>query len=152
VSRYGVAYSPWHTLCVTATWYCEPTGDEPCRDPEGHCNGHDREAPGRELELERELDHPQECQVPRCCCPPEGDVRHDWYEIDPECAAGRHDNCLNRGYRCGTETSLYEWYDVEDLPKVTGVYRVRAWGSGPDHNGEYDAGIECEPAVVGGAS
>jgi len=148
MSYSGISYGPWHTVRVTATWYCEPDDGDPCRDPEGFCNGHDADGPGRELERDYEFEHPAECPVPKCCC-----TWPDRYsEIDPECEAGRHDTCLNRGYRCYTEESLFEWGDLYDEGKTAGLYRVRSWGSGPDHNGEYDAGIDWEPVAEAVAS
>ncbi len=33
------------------------------------------------------------------------------------------------------------------LPMEAGVYIVSYWGTGPDHNGEYDAGLDVAPAT-----
>lgn len=137
----GISYGPWHTVTVEAVWYCEPGVGDLCRDPEGFCNGHDADAPGRELERDYEIEHPAACPVPVCCCKwPEGPS-----QIDPNCEAGHHEECLNRGYRCFTEDNVHEWGDSYEESKVSGVYRVRSWGSGPDYNGEYDGGIDWEP-------
>lgn len=147
----GVRYGSWHTLTIeSVAWYCYPTPDA-CKSPEGWCVGHDASAPGREVEVDQSLDHPADCPVPPCCCTVSVEERHDGYpEIDPECEAGRHDACLNRGYRCHVEEGFHEWWSFSDMPTTPGAYRIRGWGSGPDHNGEYDAGIDWEP--IGAAS
>lgn len=138
---------PWHTLTIeAAVWYCEKVDyDSLCRDPEGFCGGHDVQAPGRELELDWTLAHPDECPIPECCCTIPAEQRFSDFQTDPNCAAGDHGGCLNRGPRCYTEENLRDWWDVSDMPEVPGVYRVRVWGDGPDFNGEYDGGIDCEP-------
>lgn len=141
---YGdIRYGPWHTLRLSdAVWYCDRVReDDPAACvPQADCPGHNAPHPGRMLEQDREMDHPEEC--------PTRAAHPDWgLQIDPECAAGRHDNCLNRA-RCYTETQVYEWWDIEEMPTTAGPYRVRVWGSGPDYNGEYDAGIDWEPAVA----
>lgn len=139
-----VSYGPWHTLRVTATWYCAMP-DLTCRDNPGEaCEGHDAEAVALELEREYEIEHPADCPIPSCCCTwPEGPSY-----IDPNCEAGHHETCLNRGCRCYTEDHVCEWGDMYEESKVSGVYRVRVWGSGPDHNGEYDGGIDWERAPL----
>ena len=138
-----VSYGPWHTLRLSdAVWYCDLVrADDPAACvPQSDCAGHDVPHPGRVLELDREIGHPAECVAPPCCC--------TWPErrggIDPNCGHGLHDQCLNRG-RCYTETQVYEWWDIEEMPTTAGDYRVRVWGSGPDYNGEYDGGIDWEP-------
>ena len=145
-------YGPWHTVTVEATWYCAKVDYfDSCRDPEGFCGGHNTDADGREIERDYAVEHPDDCPIPPCCC--EG-ADSDWLResIDPECQAGHHDACLNRGNRCYTEDSIREWGDMYEESKVSGVYRVRAWGSGPDWRGEYDAGIDWEPVEAVTAS
>lgn len=147
------SYGPWHTLTVSdAVWYCDTVSeDDPARcGPIEECQGHDRPHPGRMLEQDRQIDHPGDCPIPECCCKTSEELRQQFdLQTDPECADGRHDNCLNCGYRCYTETQVYEWWDVEEMPTAAGVYRLRVWGSGPDHNGEYDGGIDWEPVPDG---
>lgn len=142
-----LTYGPWHTLTIaSAVWYCEkPLHWALCLDPEGHCHGHETQAPGRTVETDWELEHPADCPIPPCCCRIPAEERYPGFETDPECAADHHDNCLNRGPRCYTEENLRDWWDVSDMPTVPGVWRLRVWGSGPDYNGEYDGGIEHEP-------
>lgn len=139
-----ISYGPWHTLTLTdAIWYCGTVAtDDPAGCvPAGSCEGHDAPHPGRVMEQEREFGHPEECPVRPCCC--------KWAEppsqIDPNCEEGHHADCLNVYYGCYTEDSVFEWWDVSEMPTAAGVYRVRVWGSGPDYNGEYDGGIDWEP-------
>lgn len=119
-----------HLLRVTAQWFCQ----------EGFCAGHDEAAEGREIELEYELEHPEACPIPACCCKwPEGPSF-----IDPNCSAGHHETCLNVD-RCWTARDLaHEGLGTFEFPKVTATYRIQAWGSGPDYEGDYDGGIEFE--------
>lgn len=49
--------------------------------------------------------------------------------------------CAELGY-CFTESDISEWHDMYDDLKATGSYRVRTWYTGPDYEGDYDAGIE----------
>lgn len=142
----GVDCGPWHTLKLSdAVWYCDLVReDDPAACvPQADCKGHNAPHPGRTVEQDRELEHPAECVPPPCCCK-ETDPAWLAEHIDPECLAGRHDDCLNRD-RCWTQRDLFEWWDIEEMPTAAGVYRVRAWGSGPDYAGEYDAGIDWEP-------
>lgn len=144
----GVDYGPWHTLQLSdAVWYCDLLReDDPAACvPQSDCEGHNAPHPGRILEQDREMDHPGECPIPECCCSARAE-HSEWFQVGPECDAGRHEACLNRCYRCYTETQVYEWWDTEEMPTTAGTYRVRVWGSGPDHNGEYDGGIDWENA------
>ena len=50
----------------------------------------------------------------------------------------------------GELCALDRWLDsngAQDggMPMEPGVYRVSYWGTGPDYNGEYDAGLDVEP-------
>lgn len=127
-----------HLLRVTATWFCESES----------CEGHPAAVEGGELELEYELEHPGACPIPACCCKwPEGPTH-----IDPNCEGGQHDACLNQD-RCWTERELSSWgLGTFEFPSATAVYRIQAWGSGPDWEGEYDGGIEFEPVEAVNAS
>lgn len=58
--------APWHTLTVSEAWRCdqaEPdTADLPCRDEDGWCTGHRKQAPGLRREIEHDLEHPADCE------------------------------------------------------------------------------------------
>lgn len=139
-----VRTEPVHILRIEAVWYC---GDK--------CEGHDTAVPDSEAEVSYVLEH-LDCPPPPCCCTWDANQRLDSLlllpaptypqrNIDPECAAGNHDECLNRP-RCATEQMLNDWgLDTYELPQTTGVYRIQAWFDGPDYWGEYDEGIEHEP-------
>lgn len=127
-----------HLLRVTATWFCAA---ESC---EGHAEAVE---PFGELEFEYELEHPDTCPIPACCCQwPEGPTY-----TDPNCEGGLHDECLNQD-RCWTARELSTWgLETFEFPKATAVYRIQAWGS-RDYWGEYDGGIEFEPVEAMSAS
>lgn len=43
---------------------------------------------------------------------------------------------------------MSEWgYEATGMPMEPGVYQVSYWGTGPDHNGEYDCGLDVAPVV-----
>jgi len=48
-------------------------------------------------------------------------------------------------YRCQTAYDVLEAYGEIDGPMVSGTYRVRSSGWGPDYEGDYDADTEFEP-------
>lgn len=69
------------------------------------------------------------------------DIEHN-VEHPAECDA------LKYGELC----ALDRWVDEighEDagMPMEPGTYRVSHWGTGPDHNGEYDAGLDVAPVA-----
>jgi hypothetical protein len=146
---------PWHTLTVTVTHWHALVG----------CEGHATPDASTEPEIETDLVHPDTCPDPSrdCCCkgapaPTEprqmiatlGPGPPVWREADPwqpcpPCGEGRHTECFAiPPWRCGTEEDVSEYYDVNDLPTVSGTYRVRSSGDF-DYWGEYDQSIECEP-------
>lgn len=124
---------PWHPLAVTVTHFHG-----------ADCPGHD--APNMwgietEPEIDMQLTHPDDCKDLRNFCADDAPNRC------PNCVAGRRDDCLGQtgfNYRCMTEHDIHEYYDLAGAATKSGVYRVRASGSGPDYWGEYDEDTEFE--------
>ena len=71
------------------------------------------------------------------------DVEYD-LQFDHPADCAHHDECY-------TERDIREWHDMYDDLKASGTYRVRTWYTGPDHEGDYDGGIEREPVTEDGA-
>lgn len=159
---------PWHTLVVTVVHYHDDVSDQ-CADfdANSHCNGHAQPGEDTEAEVDRELTHPDECRNSKdgddvCCCEHDrqrGDTVHlqthggflgcacrACYPFTPcaACAVGKHADCpeAHRYYHCPTAEEVNEHYDYNGGPLESGTYRVRASGSGPDYEGDYDQ--ECE--------
>lgn len=104
-----------HLLRVTAKWFCEDV---------------------------REGDNPG-------CFPAESCRGHDasspaasWFESEYEL---EHPDACTNPDECWTGRDLAsEGLSTFGFPQATAVYRIQAWGSGPDYEGDYDGGIEFE--------
>lgn len=156
----GEWQDPWHTLVVTVLdiWYCEDPGtclvkfEEVWRsNPQWACPGHQESAPDRynEPEITTELTHPENCKRATECCCPGTDMFFAMLtdRVCVSCRQGWHTDCsqLTWEYQCCTEQDVKELYDDNDLPRVSGTYRVRSSGWGPDYEGDYDQECEWEP-------
>jgi hypothetical protein len=145
---------PWHTLTVTATY-----GHRNC-DCGETCKGHPEPEVGQDpgdIEVDTELAHPEDCPPSRpCCCQdPKPDPLLALLAVKPcgSCLFGAHEYCRStHPSRCQTEFEITECYTENELPRETGVYRVQGWATGPDYEGEYDGGVNCEPMPTPQAS
>lgn len=135
---------PWHTLTVTGIHYHN--------DPQ--CPGHTH--PDEDTcddEIEHELTHPDDCPPERPCCCPLPAPSTSPFALDlsrtcAECRKGAHQECANKPtFRCHTECEVSEYYSENELPMISGTYRVQAWGH-VDYWGEYDGGVNCEDVDV----
>lgn len=64
----------------------------------------------------------------------------DVVDVDHDIAHPANCDALKYGEHCSLDHYLHD-NGSEDLPNEPGTYTVSDWGRGPDHNGEYDAGL-----------
>jgi hypothetical protein len=143
---------PWHTLTVTATYgHRNCDCGETCK---GHAEPEVDQDPG-DIEVETELTHPDDCPPRRpCCCPDPQPTILVFAPVPCDaCKAAAHEYCAKSSvYRCGTDVEIGEYYTENELPKTTGVYRVRGWWSSGGYYDEPESGVECEPMPAAQAS
>ena len=75
----------------------------------------------------------------------------DVVDIDHDIEHPAACDALKYGELC----ALDRWTDNngwDDMPTEPGVYVVSCWGTGPDHNGEYDAGLHVDKVEEAEAS
>jgi len=81
----------------------------------------------------------------------------DVVEVDHDIEHPTECDALKYGESCALDEFIYSnGTEYSGLPMEAGVYVVSCWGTGPDYNGEYDAGLNVakvtEPTEAGAGS